>query len=154
MTELANFSDLANVKTSEVKPPAVLPTGHYQAIITGLFKPHKAKSGNQAMRFPFKLIAPGGDVDAEALEEAGGIPDKEYTIDFWMSPDARFRFTDFGKAMGLDDGDPNLLELAERLGTCNTPFLIEVRHEPAKDTAGNDDLTKPPFMRFDNPAAL
>jgi len=152
--QLGDFSSLANVKTSEVKPPPVLPIGRYQAVITGMWKEHKAKSGNKAMRFPFRLVAPGDTIDAQALEEAGGLPDREYTIDFWMSPDARFRFTDFGKAMNLDEGDPNLLELAERLAGCGTPFSIEVTHEPAKDAAGNDDLTRPPFMRFDNPIAL
>lgn len=153
MSELGNFSDLANVKVGEVERPKPLPTGHYQAMFSGLMKPHKARSGNQAMRFPFKLVAAGEDVDAEALEAAGGIPDKEFTIDFWMSPDARWRFTEFGKAMGHSDS-LNLLELAEALATAGDPFLIEVKHEePSAETKAKDPDAQP-FMRFDNPTPV
>lgn len=147
MADLGNFADLANVRVGDVEPPKAIPPGHYQAIFTGLMKPHKAKSGNQAMRFPFKLVAPGDDVDTDALEAAGGLPDKEFSLDFWMSPDARYRFTDFGKAMGHSDS-LNLLELAEALGTANEPFLIEVSSQ-ADDKDPNKFYT-----RFDNPAPL
>lgn len=142
-----NFAELANVKVADVKPPAVYPIGHYKAIFSGLMKQHNAKSGNSAMRFPMKLIAPLDDVDVQELEKEGGLGDKDYHFDFWMSPDARFRFTDFGKAMGHSE-ELSLLELAEAIATSGTPFSIEVKHEP------NEDPTKPPFMRFDNPVPL
>jgi hypothetical protein len=145
---LGSFADLANVRVGDVKPPAVYPAGHYKAIFSGLMKEHKAKSGNSAMRFPFKLLEGGADVDATELAkiaEEQPLGEKDYNIDFWMSADARYRFTDFGKAMGHSD-DLTLLELAEALSTAGDPFLIEVKHEP------NEDPTKPPFMRFDNPA--
>lgn len=157
---MGNFAELANVRVADVEPPKVIPTGHYKCVFTGLMKPHKAKSGNQAMRFPFKPIEAGDDVNADELEAAGGLPvktsdgkDRDFTLDFWMSPDARYRFTDFGKAMGHSD-QLNLLELAEALGTGGEPFMLECRHEYPKDAAGNDDLTKPPFLRWDNPAAV
>lgn len=142
--ELGNFADLANVKVGDVEAPKPIPNGHYKAIFTGPYKPHKAKSGNQAMRFPFKLVEAGDDVDAEELAAAGGLPQKEFTHDFWMSPDARYRFTDFGKAMGHSD-QLNLLELAEALGTSGDPFMIEARQEQ-----NQNDPTKS-YTRFDNP---
>lgn len=145
MSDTVNFADLANVKVGEVEAPKPIPEGHYTAQITGPMTQHKAKSGNVAMRFPFKLVAPGDDVDADALEAAGGLPDKEFNLDFWMSPDARFRFTDFGKAMGATD-DLNLLELAEWLVAEGKPFTIE-----AKQETSDRDPNKT-FTRFDNPA--
>jgi hypothetical protein len=160
MSDLGNFSELANVKVGDVEPPKVAPTGKYKVIFTGLMKPHKARSGNQAMRFPFKPIEAGPDVDVDQLEAAGGLPlkdgsgkDRDFFLDFWMSPDARYRFTDFGKAMGHSD-QLNLLELAEALGTSGDPFYLELKHEYQKDAAGNDDLTKPPYMRWDNPTPI
>jgi len=162
MSDLGNFAELANVKASDVKRPVPVPEGHYTCLITGLMKPHKARSGNQAMRFPFKVVEPGTDVDPQKLADyqaAGGtFGDKEYTYDFWMSPDARFRFTEFTAAMGLGKGDPNLLELAERLATSNKPFTLQAKHEWPKDEAGNDKLVDEagnptvPFVRWDNPA--
>lgn len=162
MSELGNFGELANVKASDVKRPVPHPVGHYRAIVAGLMKPHKAKSGNQAMRFPVKILEAGSDVDAQALADftaAGGSVEREITIDFWMSPDARFRFTDFCAGMGLTKGDPNLLELAERLATSNKPFTLQAKHESPKDEAGNDRLLNEdgtpttPFVRWDNPTA-
>lgn len=161
MSELGNFAELANVKSSDVKRPVPHPQGHYKAIITGLMTPHKAKSGNQAMRFPVKILEAGSDVDAGALSDflaAGGSVEKEITIDFWMSPDARYRFTDFTTAMGLNKGDPNLLELAEQLATSNKPFTLQAKHEQPKDAQGNDRLVNDdgspatPYVRWDNPA--
>lgn len=147
MTDSVNFADLAQVKAADVKPPVLLPTGHYTCQFAGPMKQHKAKSGNVAMRYPFKVLAPGSDVDDNDLESAGGIPDKEYALDFWMSPDARYRFTDFAcKAQGLSD-ELNLIELAEALISENKPFTLEAKHEP------NDDPDKPPYLRWDNPTA-
>lgn len=141
-----NFADLAQVRVGDVEPPKAIPDGHYQAIFTGPMTQHKAKSGNVAMRFPFKLVAPGDDVDAEALDAAGGLPEKSFNLDFWMSPDARYRFTDFGKALGASD-DMNLIELAEWIIENNAPFLIQ-----AKQEADSRDPEKF-YTRFDNPTA-
>lgn len=138
-----DFSELANVKVGDVKPPVLIPIGHYRCQFSGQMKPHKAKSGNLAMRFPFKVVGATDDVDAEQLEAAGGIPDKEYYVDFWMSPDARFRFTDFGKGMGGDE-NMSLTELAEHIVTSGNVFIAEAKHVP------NQDADKPPYLNWDN----
>lgn len=147
--EIASFADLKNVKVGDVERPKPVPIGHYVSQFTGMMKEHKAKSKNLAMRFPFKLVAPADDVDQAELEAAGGIPDKEFALDFWMSPDARWRFTEFGKAMGHSD-QLGLLELAEALATAGDPFLIEVYHEVGENAKPED----PPFMRFQNPTPV
>lgn len=140
------FSELANTKVGEVEKPKPLPTGHYVARFTGQMKEHKAKSGNVAMRFPLRLVGPTDDVDAGELETAGGMPDKDFTIDFWMSPDARWRFTEFATSMGASD-QLNLMECAEWLATEAGEFQIEVKHETSDDG-------KTTFMRLDSPAPL
>lgn len=146
------FAGLANTKVGDIKPPVMIPVGHYQAQITGQFKEHKARtSGNVAARFPFRLIAPGDNVDASALAEAlgdKGLGDKEHTIDFWMSPDALYRFTNFASAVFEVPADAGLMEALETVGTAGTPFLIEVKHEPDQK-----DPTRI-YLRFDNPAPL
>lgn len=147
MADTVNFSDLAQIKARDVKPPVPLPAGHYTAQFTGPMKQHKAKSGNLAMRFSFKLIGAGEDVDAESLAAAGGLPDKEYPLDFWMSPEARFRFTNFTKAMGISD-DLNLLEQAEALIANNEPFTIVCKQEQDKDDPEKF------YTRFDNPSSV
>lgn len=145
MAEKLDFNSLANTKAGDVKAPTLLPIGHYLAMIAGAMTPHPAKSGNVAMRFPISILSAEDDVDQEQLEAAGGIPDKKYNMDFWMSQDAQYRFTDFVKSCGLFDENLTLVQLAERLVEEQTQFLIEVKHEP------NEDPDKPPFMRLDNP---
>lgn len=145
---LGNFSDLANVKASEVTKPSAHPAGHYIGQWAGPMSQHKAaKTGNVAMRFPFKVVAAGDDVDADQLAAKGGLPDKVYYFDFWMSPDARYRFTDFAcKSQGLSD-DLNLLELAEQLLAENKPFSIENKPQ----TSEKDPEVS--FNQWDNIAA-
>lgn len=142
----ATFAELANTKVGEVERPKPLPDGHYQAVFCGKAKEHKAKTGNIALRFPFKLTAAEDDVDTDALEAAGGIPDKEYTIDFWMSPDARWRFTEFAKGMGVNE-ELNLIEAAEELAGSGQPFIIQAKQEASESNA------EAIFTRFDNPVA-
>lgn len=146
MADSVNFADLAQVTVGSVEPPKPLPEGHYLAQFTGPMKQHKAKSGNVAMRFPFKLVGATDDVDQDALSNAGGLPNKEFNLDFWMSPEARYRFTDFGKAMGASD-DLNLLELAEWLITENQPFTIQCKQEA--DSQNPEKF----YTRFDNPTS-
>lgn len=142
----ATFAELANTKVGDVTRPPALPEGHYQAVFTGKAKEHKAKSGNIALRFPFKLTSAEDDVDTDALSEAGGIPDKEYHVDFWMSPDARWRFTEFAKGMGVNE-DLNLIEAAEELAGSGTPFIISCTQGTSER---NPDSI---FNNFDNPVA-
>lgn len=139
-----DFNSLINNRAGDVKPPATLPTGHYEATIVGAMTPHKARSGNVAMRFPMRLLAPTDDVDAEQLQEAGGIPDKTYNLDYWMSADAQFRFTDFAKSVGVFDENLTLAELAEKLVEESPTFTVEIKHE----TDQNDP--EKVYMRIDN----
>ena len=143
------FDDLANVKAGDVKPPVTLPTGHYEAMFDGPMTGHKAKSGNVAMRFSCKVLQPTDDVDAESLQTAlEQNPDalgKKFNLDFWMSPDARFRFTDFAGSCGIDDPNLTLTEIAERMVEDKTQFTIECKHQP--DEADPDKI----WVRWDNP---
>jgi hypothetical protein len=147
MTDTVHFSELGQIKANQVERPKALPAGHYIAQFTGPMTQHKAKSGNVAMRFPFKLVQATDDINQEELAAAGGLPDKAFTLDFWMSPDARFRFTDFAcKAQGLSD-DLNLIELAEALIAENKPFSIQ---NTPQQSENDPELW---YNRFDNPAA-
>lgn len=146
MAEGLNFSDLANVKAKDVEKPKPLPLGHYLVQQSGPMKDHKAKSGNIAFRFPFKIIAALDDVDQEALAAAGGIPEKrEFTVDFWMSLDARWRFTELCAEMGFSD-DLNLIELAEAFAGYDQPLIAEGKYREPMEGKEND----PPFFYIDN----
>lgn len=150
-----NFSDLAQIKATDVSRPTPLPAGHYLAQITGPMTEHKAaKSGNVAMRFPCQILGPGEDVDTQEYDAAltnkdGSRKDPpKFNMDFWMSPDARYRFTDFAcKVQGASDS-MNLIELAEYVvGEGNKPFSIQNKPRQSDD---DPDLW---FNNFDNPTS-
>lgn len=155
------FEELKNTKVADVKAPPKLPTGHYTAQITGMWKEKKAKSGNTGLEYPFQLREAGEDVDLEALSALeGGLPtDKNYSITWWMSPEARFHFTDFIKSVGISE-DLDLLAAAQELGESMPMFTVEVRHEPVIDQTTKqprmDEKTGEPITRivFDNAVGL
>lgn len=138
------FSDLAQVKVGEVERPKPYPEGKYRAVITGPATEHKAKSGNLALRFPFRPVELV-EGDEEALAAAGGIKqDRLEKIDFWMSPDARYRFTEFAKTLGASD-DLNIVEAAEHVAGCGNTFLIDAKHRTSEKDPNQV------FVDWDNP---
>lgn len=142
---MSDFSQLANTKLGDVEKPKAKPPGHYLARFSGQMKEHKSqKKGTLAMRFPVVLIGPSDDVDAEALAAAGGIDSKEMTVDFWMTPDSMWRFTEFAKGMGAPDS-LGLLEAAEWLATEGGEFLVEGTNQTSED--GKDT-----YFRIQNPS--
>lgn len=152
MSDFGSFSDLASIKGNTVAKPKSLPGNNtpYSVMITGPFKEHKAKSGNFAMRFPLKIIE---CLEGEAADEIANdellqkAMQRDYYIDFWMSPDARWRFTEFAKAMGVDS-EQDLLSMAEDLVKMGEPFLlIGTKQDNEKDPEN-------PYFRLDNPAPL
>lgn len=145
MAQKLDFNSLISTSAEAVKPPVLVPTGHYGAMISGPMTPHSARSGNVAMRFPIKLTEARDDVDAEMLADAGGIPDKTYNLDFWMSPDAQYRFTDFCKSCGVDISNMTLSQLAEVLVENAQDFTVEVKHE------ADSENPEKVYMRIDNP---
>jgi hypothetical protein len=151
MSEFGSFSDLASVKGNTVEKPKNLPDGFYICMITGPFKEHKAKSGNFAMRFPIKTVEAHEPDETMQSALAGPGMDKalerDKTIDFWMSPDARWRFTSFCDSMGIDQ-EQDLISMAEELVASGKPFLLQGKNE-----TDERDPTRV-FFRLDNPAPL
>lgn len=123
-----SFADLAQTKVGQVERPKLYPIGKYRGVITGPAKEHKARSGNFALRFPWRVVEMV-EGDEEALAEMGGVKaDREEKLDFWMSPDARYRFTEFASSLGVGNDDMNLIELAEAVSGSGNTFLIDLTH--------------------------
>lgn len=145
-----DLNDLKNVRVGEVEKPKPLPEGFYLARISGAFTTRKAKSGNMALVFPFTLVEPHAEVDPEALEVAGGVkPDTTRKLEFWTSPDALYRFTDFVSAVsGGASTDMNIIEAANWLSEEKAQFIIQVKHD--QDENDHEKV----YARFDNPVAI
>lgn len=145
---MSTFEELANIKAGDVKPPVNLPAGHYEVMVAGPATAHKAKSGNVALRFPVQILEAGDDVDQDGLQAAienRPLGERKFNMDFWMSPDARYRWTDFCRSVGVYDDELTITQLAERFVEEKPRFTAELRYED-----NTEDPTKPPFPRWDN----
>lgn len=147
--QIGSFSELSNIKGNTVERPKPLPIAYYSAMISGPFTEHKAsRSGNIAMRFPIKMVQCLNETAAEEIagdESLQKAFQKDYKIDFWMSPDARYRFTEFATALGVDP-EKDLISMAEDLVALGEPFLVQGKQE----TNDRGDV----FFNIDSPAPL
>jgi hypothetical protein len=152
---MSTFEELANVRAGDVKPPVNLPAGHYEVMVDGAMTPHKAaKSGNIAMRFPVSILEAGDDVDQEELARATenkSLADRKFNMDFWMSPDARYRFTNFARSV-LPEFDENLTlpQLAEQIVENKVRFTAELKYEADTDGKVDDEGRPMQWPRWDN----
>ena len=69
---MANFVDILDKPAEEIKAPPPLPVGTYVCVIDG---PHEFKEQQnfKICEFKLKILQAMGDVDAQALSEAGGV---------------------------------------------------------------------------------
>lgn len=148
MTDTLNWNDLANTKIGEVEPPKGIPEGHYSALITGIGKvENKGQKKTLCITFPIRLNEPMSDVDSEAFAASDGFRDNGYELQFWLTPNSLYRFTEFGKAMGASE-DQSIPEMAEYLATCGEEFVVTVKNEASQKDANRT------FMRIDDPIPL
>lgn len=152
---MSTFEELAGAKLSDAKPPVNLPAGHYECMVAGPMTPHKAKSGNIAMRFPVQIIQPGEDVDQEelanALETGKPLGERKFNMDFWMSPDAQYRFADFLRSCDLYDENLTLVQGAERLVEEKPRFTAELKYEQDQN---DPSKSYPRWDRFVGPVEV
>jgi hypothetical protein len=147
MSDNLDWGKLAQTKASEVERPPLLPAGHYQFLHNGTAKRDKTQKGTLFAEFPVRLTEPMDDVDAEELAAAGGLPDRNQNITFYLTEKSLFRFTEYGQAMG-GNPDSNVIELIDYLQECEEPGVVQVKHET--DDKNPDRV----YVRFDNPMPL
>lgn len=129
------WSDLANTKVGEVEKPKLIPEGHYVGNITGAPKVgNVGQKQNLAAQYPVRLSEPLDDVDAEAFAESSGFSQQGYNFTFWLTPDALWRFTDFGKALNASD-EMSVPEMAEMIATSGEPIVFKVTQGTSKKGA-------------------
>ena len=143
-----NWNELANTKVGEVEPPKMIPAGHYVGVIAGAAKvENKGQKKTLCATFPIRLNEPLDDVDPEEFAASDGFHKNGYELNFWLTPNSLYRFTEFGKGMGASD-DYSVPEMAEFLATCGEPLVVSVTHGTS---AKNPTRT---FMQIDDPIPL
>jgi hypothetical protein len=134
-----NFSSILDKPASTIERPPALPVGTYLTVIKGL--PEYGESSKQKtpfIAFTHELISAAEDVDAEALEEAGGLRNKDGSPrtlknTYYTTEAAGWRLREFLEHVGFDfsDGKTSLRQAAEE--SANSQVYITIRHEPSQD---------------------
>lgn len=95
----ASFESILDTPAAEVERPKPLPIGTYTAVVKGLYEEGvSSQKKTPFVQFTFALTGAGEDVDADELEEMGGITDKflkNNSTCFYTTPDALWRLTEF-----------------------------------------------------------
>jgi hypothetical protein len=107
MNQAPNFASILDEAPTEVKAPPLIPVGTYTARV-GQYTHVANPPGDMKpyIEFPFMLIAPGDDVDEEALAEIGGISGKVIKRKYWVTEDAAVFFDQLHSDCGIDLSEP------------------------------------------------
>lgn len=111
---MVDFASILGKTAGTAEAPKPLPSGTYFGSVSGRGVPvtKKTKEGEKGVvRFTFALGEAGEDVDADELENAGGLRKKDGSAktvvrEYWLTPDAMFIFDQFLEGFGYErDGD-------------------------------------------------
>jgi len=93
---MADFNTLMSKPMDEIERPKPLPAGTYTGIIVSHEFGKSSQKQTDFVRFMIRVIAPGEDVDPEALKEYGQLGEKSLLRhDFYITEDAVFRLKEF-----------------------------------------------------------
>lgn len=123
---MADFNALLNRRSDEAARPVSLPIGTWDCLVASYRLGESAKKKTPFVEFTFNVIAPGEDIEQEALEglEYSGKTVKDQ---FYLTEGAEFRLADFLKnAFDLEgtyaeilpqtSGQPVKVSLGQELG--------------------------------------
>lgn len=127
-----NFSNLLNVQASAVERPKPLPVGTYDGVVLKHDFNESKEQKTPYCRLTIRLVAPGADVDQEALTSYGGqaaLQKVELNTDFWLTEKSMFRFRElFEKVLKMDITGKTLDELAAT-ALDNQSVKVEIKHD-------------------------
>lgn len=128
-----DFSKILGKQASEIEKPKPLPLGHYICNNPQLpaFK-GLGKDESPAAVFSVVVLAPGDDVDPEALAEFGEWKGKKITFNRFLTEASEYRTKEeICQAFGIEQEGKNLGQIFNE--TINRQVLVEISHRPSQD---------------------
>jgi len=133
---MANFQDILNRPSEEIKPMPTLPMGSYHTIVVGL--PEQGESSKKKtpfLKFTHKIIAALDDVDPDAINEfqADGetISGQEVDNTFYITDKSANMLKEFLINCGVDLAGKSLAEGLDDVP--NSEVIINIKHEASDD---------------------
>ena len=139
MSNTPNFASILDRPGSEIEKPQPLPIGTYLTRVVGLPRYDKsAKKQTEFVEFTHQIISAEADVDAEELEIAGGLTNREgeprqIKNTFYITEASAWRLTQFLEHLGFDFSDDELTLREAAEASANREVYISIKHEPSQD---------------------
>jgi hypothetical protein len=128
-----NFGALLDKPSQEVERPKPLPVGTYTCIVQGLPRMDKSsKKQTEFVEFTLKPLAAGDDVDAEALEEIGGIGERTIRATYYVTEDALWRLKKFlVEDLGIEEEEKTLRQMIDEAP--GQQVFAHIKHQASQD---------------------
>jgi len=126
-----------NKSWDDVEAPKAMPVGSYLFVVKGLPRHDKStKKGTEYYEFTLQPIQALEDVDEEALEEYGGLRDKDgnprvMRTTFYLTEDAIYRLKEFTEACGVDPTGKTPAQTINELPNCQV--IGHVKHSAGRN---------------------
>jgi len=131
-TAQRSFESILDTPAEEVERPIPLPEGTYETILVGMpAHGESAKKKTPYVEFTHKLQSALDDVNAEELEQMGGLADKTIKNTYYTTPTSLFMLTDFLDACGISAEGRSIRQMLD--DTPNASVRILIKHEPSED---------------------
>src|SRR5260370_2549018 len=134
--QMANFQDILNRPSEEIKPPVTLPMGSYHTIVVGL--PEQGQSSKKKtdfLKFQHKIIAALDDVDPDAITEfeQDGETIAGQTMDntFYITDKSANMLKEFILNCGVDLTGKSMAEGLDEIP--NSEVIVHIKHEASED---------------------
>lgn len=98
-----SFNSLLDQKVGEVKQPPIFPAGTVRLAITGREFGKSSQKKTDFVKFKFKVLEPGADIEPEQLVDVNWA-NKTFDADFYLTEDALKMLENFLKAAGVAEG--------------------------------------------------
>lgn len=137
---MSDFRELLKQNTDEVKRPPPTPAGTWEGIITNYEYGESKDKHTPYVRYTVRLSAAGSDISAD--EDIANSIGREYSRDFYVTPDALWRLSEFiGTCKIKTEGRPLDETIPEVVGK---EVIATIGHERPKNLKPTD----PPYSRI------
>lgn len=135
-----NFSDLLSVDVATIEKPKPLPIGTYSALVLK-YELGKTTGDRQApyIKYFFKPLSAGADVDSEALAGVANWTDKMLNFTFYLDPESLYKLNNFVANTGLELVSGTKLEsyLTDTVGKIVSISVMHALSKDGQDTYAN-----------------
>ncbi len=125
-----DLNSLLSKPLDSFEAPKTIPAGTWKGVIGPYSYDKSARKKTDFVRYLLNITGPGDDIDEADLEgvEWDG---KQLKKDFYLTPDALFRLTDFITSLGISISGRSVTEMIpEAVGI---PVLITVTEDDSED---------------------